>query len=152
MVAQRWVGLGLLGTVVVVGAALALLPRPGPLPLASAQEFEGQLTAPQGEQPFGGAAVGTYMVEVRGNRVEVRATLDQGPASGQVHEGWLVDPQTGYKLSLGLVEGGSLRFEQAMVNPWTYGMLVITSEPAGDADPNPAQPVGGAMLQAPFGA
>jgi hypothetical protein len=38
-----------------------------------------------------------------------------------------------------------------MVNVYTYGVLVITTEPRWDLDPNPATPVAGALLSAPFG-
>ena len=67
-------------------------------------------------------------------------------------EGWLVDTNTDYKLSLGKVnEKGNLVFGQRMINPWIYDVLVITEEPIDDADPAPNKPVGGIKLQTPFG-
>ena len=60
---------------------------------------------------------------------------------GYVFEGWLVDVETGYKLSLGSFVtqqgAGTLMFQQNMVNFDLYDTLVITQEPAWDADPNP---------------
>jgi len=120
-------------------------------PLAAAHAFRGDLTAPAGGNPFGSDTVGSYRIVVHGTRVVIRADVDLSPPAGYVLEGWLVDMQTGYKLSLGELRHGHLRFEQHMVNPWTYGILVITAEPAGDLDPNPAMPVAGALLPAPFG-
>ncbi len=67
-------------------------------------------------------------------------------------EGWLVDMDTGYKLSLGKANhDGKLLFSQPMVNPWIYDAIVITEEPIGDTNPAPNVPVGGISLQTPFG-
>lgn len=142
MVRLGWMlAFGVIGIV----AAVALAP------LASAQTFRGELTAPAGGAPFGGDVVGSYKISVGGGHVTVHAKVDFAPAEGQTFEGWLVDMQTGYKLSLGELNGGTLVFRQRMVNPWTYGVLVITAEPVADLDPNPATPVAGALLPAPFG-
>ena len=46
---------------------------------------------------------------------------------------------------------GKLMFSQSMVNPWIYDVLVITEEPIGDSDPAPNVPVGGVLLETPFG-
>ncbi|MEW6587964.1 MAG: hypothetical protein AB1299_02215 [Thermoproteota archaeon] len=62
-------------------------------------------------------------------------------------EGWLVDEDTNYKLSLGkLDERGNLSFTQKMVNPSIYDFLVMTEEPINDIDPNPSTPIGGAKI------
>ena len=138
---------------VILLGALAMTVTAGGFALAagSTQDFRGDLTAPAGGDPFGGDVVGRYEIEVRNHRVEIEAVVFSAPPQGHVFEGWLVDMETGYKLSLGQLRRSSLEFEQRMVNPWTYGVLVITVEPSGDLDPNPVAPVGGAWLPAPFG-
>ncbi len=140
--------------IVGVLAAAALLVSPLALiGTSSGLEFEGNLFA--GPPPAPGAIVGTFEIEVKGNEVRIEAEVDISVPSGFVLEGWLVDAPplggTGYKLSLGLLEDGELKFEQNMVNVFTYNFLVITMEPANDLDPNAAGPVAAAVLGAPFG-
>ena len=118
---------------------------------ASSAILQGNLTAPSGSNPFGGAVVGNYEVKVNGGNVKIEAEVVTSAPVGSVYEGWLVDTQTGYKLSLGQLKDGSLEFKQNMLNPLTYGVLVITTEPVGDLNPNPNTPIGGVLLSAPFG-
>jgi len=134
-----------------VFGAIALSAAITLVPLADARSFRGDLTAPSGGAPFGGDVVGDYKIQVHGGKTSIRAKVDVTAMEGYTLEWWLVDTQTGYKLSLGELQGGKLEFEQRMVNPWTYGVLVITAEPVGDLDPNPNTPVAGAALSAPFG-
>lgn len=152
MVRWAWVlAVGLIGIVAAVTLA----------PAAEARSFRGDLTEPSGGAPFGGDVVGKYRISVRGSDVTITAWTELSPMAGYVLEGWLVDVQTGYKLSLGALAGDEdddddggeavLHFRQRMVNPWTYGVLVLTAEAAADLDPNPAMPVAGALLPAPFG-
>ena len=112
----------------------------------------GSLTAPEGDAPFGGDTVGTYSIYVNNSdQVNVTTTI-KNTSSGMVQEGWLVDMDSGYKLSLGKADShGKLMFSQSMVNPWIYDVLVITEEPIGDSDPAPNVPVGGVLLETPFG-
>ena len=112
----------------------------------------GSLTAPSGDAPFGGKSVGTYSIYVEnGDHVKVTSTI-KSTSSGMVQEGWLVDMDSGYKLSLGKADShGELMFSQSMVNPWIYDAIVITEEPIGDSDPAPNVPVGGILLDTPFG-
>lgn len=143
--------------------AIGLVTMAALLPVAEARGIRGDLTEPSGGSPFGGDLVGAYRISFRSGGVSITAWIERTPAPGQTFEGWLVDMQTDYKLSLGALtsaddddddDGGPrwvLKFHQRMVNPFTYGVLVITTEPLGDADPNPAAPVAGALLPAPFG-
>ncbi|MFY9300587.1 MAG: hypothetical protein WAO91_05310 [Candidatus Nitrosotenuis sp.] len=113
---------------------------------------DGNLTAPSADKPFGGAAIGKYSKKVMGDKVSIVATLNLDASKGHmveghVLEGWLVDADTNYKLSLGkLDERGKLSFTQRMVNPSIYDLLVITQEPINDTDPNPLSPIGGAKI------
>jgi len=114
--------------------------------------FQGTLTAPSGNNPFGGASVGSYTVQQSGHTVTITASLNQPPASGKVFEGWLVDPKSGYKLSIGLLDGTKLQFSQSMVTPAIYKLIVVTVEPTTKTDPNPSGVIaGGDQLPQGFG-
>ena len=114
--------------------------------------LRGDLTAPAGEAPFGGEDTGKYLIRVNEQKVSILTDFDANPSSGMVYEGWLVDMATGYKLSLGQADATNhLFFSQTIVNPWIYDVLVITEEPIGDSDPAPNKPVGGVLLEQPFG-
>ena len=113
-----------------------------------------ELTSPAEDKPFGGEeVVGDYYIRIRGGeQVRVFANLDD-PPSGTVLEGWLVDVDSDYKLSVGKANDRNvLVFGQRMVNPSIYDVLVITAEPIGDTDPAPTlPPVGGAPIGEVFG-
>lgn len=129
--------------------------------------MKGDLTAPKDNAPFGGEHVGNYIVKTKQNVVRIIAKVDSKAMmmdkmddkmmddkmmKSKVLEGWLVDMQSGYKLSIGQFgEKNSLVFTQRMVNPWIYDLIVITEEPMDDTDPSPNMPVGGAQLAEPFG-
>lgn len=116
------------------------------------EKIEGKLTAPSGDKPFGGDDVGTIEIEYDKNNVSIMAELNKSPSEGMVFEGWLVDPDTGYKLSTGLLdENNAQTFEQVIVNPYIYNVYVVTEEPLEDVDPNANVPAGGFALPSPFG-
>ena len=95
--------------------------------------LSGGLTSPAGEAPFGGDLVGDYFIRINENDVRILAEISDPPSSGMVYEGWLVDPDSDYKLSTGQFnERNMLFFAQEIVNPWIYNVLVITAEPVGD--------------------
>ena len=113
----------------------------------------GALTAPSDDKPFGGDVVVNYFLRVNDHNIKVNVDFWSMPSSGMVYEGWLVDVDTGYKLSLGQfnTQSDGLFFEQDIVNPWIYNVLVITEEPVDDTNPAPNMPVGGVPLSEPFG-
>ena len=116
------------------------------------EKIEGKLTAPSGDKPFGGDDVGTIEIEYDKNNVSIMSELNKSPSEGMVFEGWLVDPDTGYKLSTGLLdENNAQTFEQVIVNPYIYNVYVVTEEPVEDVDPNANIPAGGFALPSPFG-
>lgn len=101
---------------------------------------------------FGTDKLGTLTIDANNNTLDVSANLNATAKQDKVFEGWLVDGDgSNYKLSLGAVDGNSLKFSENMVNPYTYTQFIITEEPVGDADPNAAGTYGGAELQPPFG-
>ena len=114
--------------------------------------MNGNLTAPSGDAPFGGKTVGTFSISVDGSDHVTVITHIKSTSLGMVQEGWLVDIGSGYKLSLGKShDDGKLSFSQQMVNPWIYDVIVITKEPVGNSNPAPNVPVGGILLEIPFG-
>ena len=70
-----------------------------------------------------------------------------------IFEGWLVDVETGEKLSTGTFKEGVKRGFFFLNEPeFHYDVFVITEEPIIDSDPAPTlPPVGGVPLSAPFG-
>lgn len=120
--------------------------------MAQAQQINIDVTKPASDKPFGGEKVGTISITPEGHTVQVLANMSAPPSSGKVYEGWFVDAGgSGYKLSLGeFGKNGTLQFDQQMVNPYTYTQFIVTEEPFEDADPNAADAIGGAQLQAPF--
>ena len=120
--------------------------------VAQAQQINIDVTKPASDKPFGGEKVGTISITPEGHIVHLLANMSAPPSSGKVYEGWLVDAGgSGYKLSVGeFGKNGTLQFDQQMVNPYTYTQFIVTEEPFEDADPNAADAIGGAQLQAPF--
>jgi hypothetical protein len=119
--------------------------------LANAQQMSGDITAPAGDNPFGGQKMGTIIVDSSGRRTNVSADINAAPNEGTVLEGWLVDEGSGYKLSLGQFRNGTLDSSQYMVNPYTYNNFEVTEEPGEDPDPNAADSIAGFELKTPFG-
>jgi len=105
---------------------------------------------PTPEAPAGASGQATIMERFTQDglqRVSVVVEVsDLSVLSSYVLEGWLVDVDSGYKLSLGGFTtdddgGGTLRFQQRMVNFSLYDKVVLTLEPAHDMDPNPGTPL-----------
>jgi hypothetical protein len=119
--------------------------------LVDAQQMSGDITAPAGDNPFGGQKMGTIIVDSSGRRTNVSADINAAPNEGTVLEGWLVDEGSGYKLSLGQFRNGTLDSSQYMVNPYTYNNFEVTEEPGEDPDPNAADSIAGFELKTPFG-
>ena len=117
--------------------------------------LQGDLTAPDNGKPFGGDTVGMYSVHVTDKYSHIYVELNNGPANGMVFEGWLVDVETGDKLSTGLFNEGrhDNRGFFFLIDPeFRYDVLVITEEPIQDLDPTPSlPPVAGVPLSTPFG-
>jgi len=118
--------------------------------------MRGALTAPEGDKPFGGDhVVGHYFIRANDHQVNIDAEFESTSSPNLVLEGWLVDVDTGFKLSTGLftdeTNANRLYVTQEIANPWIYDVFVVTEEPIVDDDPNPHKPVGGVALSKPFG-
>ena len=68
--------------------------------------------------------------------VNLTAHVALFPASGNVLEGWLIDPDipSYFNLTLGQFVNGTLRLDQYMVNPAVYKFFVVSQEQVGDTD------------------
>lgn len=86
--------------------------------------------------------------------IELRVSDLQMP-SDHVLEAWLVDRDTGFKLSLGAFttnpdRSGKMKFRENLVNFDIYDSLVVTSEPVRDTDPNPSMEILSADIAMPI--
>ena len=114
-------------------------------------DLAGDLTAPSGDKPFGGYTVGFYSFAVHDEFTTIHAELDQRATAGMVYEGWLVDVETGEKLSTGIFKENVQRGFFSLDPGFHYDVFVITEEPVIDSDPTPNKPVAGVPLGTPFG-
>jgi hypothetical protein len=113
----------------------------------------GELTKPEGGNPYGGEKIGDITISSDGHQTEIKGLVSASPAEGNVYEAWLGDAGgSEYKLSLGqLLENGTIDVSQHLVNPFTYTIFFVTEEPQDDVDPNSADAIAGVQLKAPFG-
>jgi hypothetical protein len=113
----------------------------------------GELTKPEGGNPYGGEKIGDITISSDGHQTEIKGLVSASPAEGNVYEAWLGDAGgSEYKLSLGqLLESGTIDVSQHLVNPFTYTIFFVTEEPQDDVDPNSANAIAGVQLKAPFG-
>jgi hypothetical protein len=106
---------------------------------------------------YGGRLFGLVHISTNGHTTEVNIASDFLPPPGKIFEAWLVDGgggASGYPLSLGqLFKSGTLKFNEHMVNAYTYTDLIVTLEPTNDLDPGGAwsQTVAAYLLAEPFG-
>lgn len=106
---------------------------------------------------YGGQLFGLVNIPSNGHTTEVNIATNFQPPNGKIFEAWLIDGgggASGYPLSLGqLFSSGTLKFNEHMVNAYTYTDLVITLEPVNDVDPGGAwsQTVAAYLLAPPFG-
>jgi hypothetical protein len=136
----------------VMGLALILLPFENAQATNTTEQTQIGVLVGYGGQLFGLAGIST-----NGHTTEVSIATDFLPPPGKVFEAWLVDGgggASGYPLSLGQVfSSGTLKFDEHLVNAYTYTDLIITVEPVNDLDPGGAwsQTVGAYLLATPFG-
>jgi len=70
--------------------------------------------------------------------VEINARLNKMPSANMVYEGWLVDKDANYKLSVGSFNGMWLSAGHKLVQFSPYDAVAVSLEPANDTDPMPA--------------
>ena len=121
-----------------------------------AQQTSLDLTAPTITELYGGDKKGTFDLNVENNTVIATATINESPPEEeeQVYEGWFEDKgdASGYSLSVGKFnENNTLSVNQTMVNPYTYTIFYVTTEPIDDLDPKPADILAATKLPLPFG-
>ncbi|HZB17027.1 MAG TPA: anti-sigma factor [Nitrososphaeraceae archaeon] len=136
----------------VIGVALISLPFENAQATSTTEQ-----TQSGGIVGYGGQLFGLVDISTNGRTTEVSIATDFLPPPGKVFEAWLVDGgggASGYPLSLGqLFSSGTLKFDEHLVNAYTYSDLIITIEPANDLDPGGAwsQTAGAYLLASPFG-
>ena len=101
----------------------------------------------------GGDKKGIFQFLVQDNNIIGTAEMNEQPTDGKVYEGWFEDKgdASGYSLSVGKFDNNTLTINQTMVNPYTYTVFFVTTEPVDDPDPNPSDVVVGTKLPIPFG-
>ena len=113
------------------------------------------LTTPTASNLYGVDKKGSFDFSVQNNNMIGTAEMNEQPADGKVYEGWFEDKgdASGYSLSVGKFneDENTLAVNQTMVNPYTYTVFFVTSEPVDDPDPNPSDVVVGTKLPIPFG-
>ncbi len=113
------------------------------------------LTTPTASNLYGGDKKGNFDFSVQNNNMIGTAEMNEQPADGKIYEGWFEDKgdASGYSLSVGKFneDENTLAVNQTMVNPYTYTVFFVTSEPVDDPDPNPSDVVVGTKLPIPFG-
>jgi hypothetical protein len=122
--------------------------------LSEAQMLDIELKVPaSGGEKYDGDTKGTLEISGSNGTVALNAKLFEPPGGEDVYEGWLEDKGgSGYHLSLGKFdESNTLTVNQTMVNPYTYTIFYVTTEPGDDVDPNPSDIVAGTQLPSPFG-
>ena len=102
---------------------------------------------------YGGDKKGRFQFSVQDNNIIGTAEMNEQPTDGKVYEGWFEDKgdASGYSLSVGKFDNNTLTINQTMVNPYTYTVFFVTTEPVDDPDPNPSDVVVGTKLPIPFG-
>ena len=103
---------------------------------------------------YGGDKKGSFEFSVQNNNIIGTAEMNEQPTDGKVYEGWFEDKgdASGYSLSVGKFDNdNTLTINQTMVNPYTYTVFFVTTEPVDDPDPNPSDVVVGTKLPIPFG-
>ena len=100
----------------------------------------------------GGDKKGSFEFSVQDNKIIGTAEMNEQPTDGKVYEGWFEDKgdASGYSLSVGKFDNNTLTINQTMVNPYTYTVFFVTTEPVDDPDPSPSDMVVGTNLPIPF--
>lgn len=137
---------------VVVMAALSTTITAVHIGSAEAQvqtESSGDLTVPEGDNPFGGDNIGTYSIGLDREGLRVQVNMEITPTSGNAYQAWLVDNATDTDLALGQLTDNALADTLQSANDTSqYNLIVVTEEPIDDPDParDSASVVAGAEL------
>ncbi len=120
-----------------------------------AQQTSLDLTSPTITELYGGDKKGTLYLNVQHNTIIATAQINEPPPTEeQVYEGWFEDKgdASGYSLSVGKFnQNNTLSVNQTMVNPYTYTIFYVTTEPRDDFDLKPADILAATKLPIPFG-
>lgn len=109
---------------------------------AAAERARIDLT-PVGGSTASGKADIRKSVDKNTNKVDIRVDVSNvSLPAGRILEGWLVDSDSGFILSMGAFEmkskgRASLQFKQRMVNFDVFDKIMVTSEDISDSNPAP---------------
>lgn len=111
-------------------------------------ESSGDLSVPQGDNPFGGDNIGTYSIGMDREGLRVQVDMDISPRSGASYQAWLLDNATANDLTLGELVDNALATTLQPTDTSQYKLIVVTEEPLNDPDParNSSAVVAGAVL------
>jgi hypothetical protein len=120
--------------------------------VAEAQEetlSSGDLTVPEGDNPFGGDNIGTYSIGMDREGLRVQVDMNISPTGDKTYQAWLVGNATDNDLALGELVDNALGTTLASTDTSPYGLIVVTEEPINDPDParNSSAVVAGAELE-----
>jgi hypothetical protein len=113
-------------------------------------EKSGDLTAPEGNVPFGGDTVGTYTIGQDRYGLKGQVDMDESPTNGTSYEAWLVNNATGQDFSLGqLVDNALATTKQVQGNTdlGSFNLIEVTEESDINPTRNQSAIVGGAELE-----
>ena len=122
-----------LATSLTVGTSL----RMGTAEAQEQMESSGDLTVPEGDNPFGGDIFGTYSVGNDREGIRAQVNVNVSPPSGMSYQAWLVDSSTDTDLALGQLEDNGLATTLQPTDTTSYDLIIVTEEPIDD--PNPAR-------------
>ena len=120
--------------------------------VAEAQEetlSNGDLTVPEGENPFGGDTIGTYSIGTDREGLRVQVDMNISPTGDNAYQAWLVGNATENDLAVGQLVDNALGVTLPSTNTSQYGLIEVTEEPVNDPDParNSSAVVAGAELE-----
>jgi hypothetical protein len=120
--------------------------------VAGAQEetiSSGDLTVPEGDNPFGGDTIGTYNIGMDRDGLRVQVDMNISPTGDKAYQAWLVGNATENDLAVGQLVDNALGVTLPTNDTSPYGLIVVTEEPVNDPDParNSSAVVAGAELE-----
>ena len=138
----------LIVAVLVTSLAVGTPLRVGTAEAQEQVESSGDLTVPEGDNPFGGDTFGTYSIGNDREGVRAQVNVDVSPTSGMSYQAWLVDSATDTDLALGQLEDNELATTLQPTDTSSYDLIIVTEEPIDDPNParNSSTVVAGAQL------
>jgi hypothetical protein len=99
-------------------------------PILAQEETEksGDLTAPEGDMPFGGDNTGTYDLGQDRYGLRIQVDMNDSPTNGTIYAAWLVDNSTDSDIAVGQLVDDQLAATQPITNSSLYNLIEVTEE------------------------